>query len=1067
MARKNKYLKFGNRADRNLSDVSDPVKALDNILDNLSQNLDQAGNTLSFTGADIAPLIGLAQSGLADRLTTDGQALALVGLGGNTVQVTNAVNTLIDVAPRLTIQDYIDNYKSVLGDPPWVNGGQGPDALLIPSNRLNARTTDSIGSENIEPVNALSGARYRYEDMTAGATLDEITTELNAISGQSRPNGTQLSSTSAGNYYIVWKLGDTSNWAAAGASASPKVGEVFLGTSTSITGTGRVVQAKAINTTLVTGRIYTIIDIGADETTMTPAQWSDAGLDGCPYVGKEFVCGADTAIVGDAIVTDVWVIGSQFDCTVNGSSGTKAKLRNVTHPTGNSETTATPANLKASSVWTKKDQDSVSSPYTRFVGPVKAWEDGRLTLNGQIDGSFPDTFGGYQWTGYQSNRFETVFETNAYYTIEEDIVDDTNNPDANWKLLKAVVQNNFKTNYPVLVTTVDEVTRLEFTDEIDYKRVTQAMECVIGDSTAEVNVTYKRFSSAYNSNKYYAELSEDFALEDVTGKRIVEFNWDATNVLTIDNVDISRPASGARRHVRYTAWWPALTGQDAANFPSKEFNEVRAGSERLSYKYFYTDSGITTSYGKYTFPYFDSNRVKLTNQSTATKLTVNKQISLEYQPKQSSLGVFPDHNESTNIVSMLQLKVTDNSGTIETYLNDSTLSKVEVGDWITVIPNFEVAASQWGNTASKAYSFQVLSKIGDNKVFVDPNFAQGTQISVNDSFYAMHCKNEGLVGIFKQGGGILGQARLSKLNVTTGSMNVPLTDVSIHDNLFAVRWQGSTNESLANHNFPYYLNPLILDFKDSGGTVTSDIGNAFYLDALTVAHPREPNGWITNNLNAYGIAFVYASRGLTDNSAAAECGGVYGLEVGATATANDTTITVADDLTSVDVSTNDYVYFVGPDAANPVIKQKDISNVSTQIQSKNTNGGVGAHTITLTQAITADLAAGTTLVLTKDTAFANVTAEKEKNREYCIIPLNTAPPFESTDEGLATPANKRNLILKKLVFDEIEIDIPENKIIPLSGKVFATTGSTHSFTIENNGSNFKVLINNSTLSNAP
>ena len=57
--------------------------------------------------------------------------------------------------------------------------------------------------------------------------------------------------------------------------------------------------------------------------------------------------------------------------------------------------------------------------------------------------------------------------------------------------------------------------------------------------------------------------------------------------------------------------------------------------------------------------------------------------------------------------------------------------------------------------------------------------------------------------------------------------------------------------------------------------------------------------------------------------------------------------------------------------------------------------------------------------------------------------------------------------LPEITKEEIEIDIPENKIIPLSGKVFATTGSTHSFTIENNGSNFKVLINNSTLSNAP
>ena len=39
-----KYLKFGARADKNLSDITDPIAALNNILDDISIELDEGGN---------------------------------------------------------------------------------------------------------------------------------------------------------------------------------------------------------------------------------------------------------------------------------------------------------------------------------------------------------------------------------------------------------------------------------------------------------------------------------------------------------------------------------------------------------------------------------------------------------------------------------------------------------------------------------------------------------------------------------------------------------------------------------------------------------------------------------------------------------------------------------------------------------------------------------------------------------------------------------------------------------------------------------------------------------------
>ena len=139
-----KYIKFGLRADKNLADLTDSTQALANVLDDNSAALDEAGQKSGFTVADISPVIGLRNTGLSDFTNEDGQSTDLANLNGTVVSFTNTLGSNQIVEPLVTIQDNISNFKSVLGNPPWINGGDGLNCFFVGSDRINPSPTNAI-----------------------------------------------------------------------------------------------------------------------------------------------------------------------------------------------------------------------------------------------------------------------------------------------------------------------------------------------------------------------------------------------------------------------------------------------------------------------------------------------------------------------------------------------------------------------------------------------------------------------------------------------------------------------------------------------------------------------------------------------------------------------------------------------------------------------------------------------------------------------------------------------------------------------------------------------------------
>lgn len=150
------------------------------------------------------------------------------------------------------------------------------------------------------------------------------------------------------------------------------------------------------------------------------------------------------------------------------------------------------------------------------------------------------------------------------------------------------------------------------------------------------------------------------------------------------------------------------------------------------------------------------------------------------------------------------------------------------------------------------------------------------------------------------------------------------------------------------------------------------------------------------NLTGSQNIYYYSDRGLNNNAYDAFCTGVVGAEVAVSANPGDSTIT----LDSVDGVISGMVIMSSPYL--PTLDPNDLVNTRTLV----TNVNTGTNQVTFNRTIqgTDQMVVGTTVVF----APSNTTQDKEP----CVIPLNTAPPFVGTLEGLrTTDGNMTNNVL--------------------------------------------------------
>jgi len=170
--------------------------------------------------------------------------------------------------------------------------------------------------------------------------------------------------------------------------------------------------------------------------------------------------------------------------------------------------------------------------------------------------------------------------------------------------------------------------------------------------------------------------------------------------------------------------------------------------------------------------------------------------------------------------------------------------------------------------------------------------------------------------------------------------------------------------------------------------IAPNLASGDYVRVVSVVNNRQ---FTTNrNLNLSGTEriYFYSDKGLANRAFDNFCQGTIGAEIAVTASNGDTYLTLN---TVEGIVPNNVIQ------SAPFIPFDPGNNIITKIQEVNP-AGYPANTVRITRALAhpdgKDMVAGITIVAAPSTTTLN--------KEACVIPLNTAPPFVGTLEGLRT-----------------------------------------------------------------
>lgn len=124
------YRRIGIRRDNNFSDIGDPKKALNNLLDKL------VDGDSTFISEDLDAIRGLFATGLS--------ANEYRNFGGSTVNETNINGTTRAADPSITYQNRLDKFKINSGESPRLNGGPGLTANYFNQDQVKFNTEQDV-----------------------------------------------------------------------------------------------------------------------------------------------------------------------------------------------------------------------------------------------------------------------------------------------------------------------------------------------------------------------------------------------------------------------------------------------------------------------------------------------------------------------------------------------------------------------------------------------------------------------------------------------------------------------------------------------------------------------------------------------------------------------------------------------------------------------------------------------------------------------------------------------------------------------------------------------------------
>jgi hypothetical protein len=620
------------------------------------------------------------------------------------------------------------------------------------------------------------------------------------------------------------------------------------------------------------------------------------------------------------------------------------------------------------------------------------WNNGVFQLDSKLHPTFPNTYGMIQWTGYLSAQFSQQWESTGLFLIEQDLIN--NGTDNNWITLKNVYSDTFIISD--VSWTNDGTTTTLLLGSTDVQRLAQ-VKAICRGMKVTLDATEYEITSVNEASGSCTILGA------LTGSNAsVEFNWSLSDDLVrTGTISIDQPRVGGKTRVRYTVWWPNPSdlGLPAnSTYRTKRFAFAIENSDRLPFAFLYSTYDPNQGFGQYTYEYFKDNRASFLKQDSAFVLRVNNTISMNYTPPNELSSIVKSMGSGATTVTPRTFDIVDTYGKLEGNFADCV-----VGDWLVF------------SIGSNYYTFQIEEINSSTIVYVTESLLTITGSSTGTTIAnGIIFKNLGLIGLF----------RLESAGGTQGAL-YPILGTAVSPD----------------YVYPDYIaTGILLDGTSGFKPLRITDVSAKLSNPKTITTLNYLSNGSTLPSTATHICAVYSSRGLEDLSSVDQCKGVYGREVDVTASGLATAITLT---TNSGVSVGDFVQYAGAGGVgDPVITEgTTVSSLS------------GSTVVNLS----AGIRAGKTLNKAATVIFikaADRSLHGTDNKEYCVIPLNTAPPFEGTDLGLVTTAINSNLIVKNFKFAKLDLTVPSANIETVVG----ATSSSQYFPFIYNGNTYKALI---------
>lgn len=627
----------------------------------------------------------------------------------------------------------------------------------------------------------------------------------------------------------------------------------------------------------------------------------------------------------------------------------------------------------------------------RILTDEDYWIDGRFAFGGPLHPTFTSSFGALCWEGHFSAYYnnDLTILTNAFCLFEE-----YNESTSSWETIKRVSG--------------------EGSDEVCLELPGNATNQLTGISVASTSMqfaweglkitqgasTYKIIKVNHSSNTIDLEkiAGPGSGLNYIGGLGEC-FTWNiGEDDLKVDFNPFGSKAKGQTNRIRITVWYPrpeqfggdhtlipgAVSNQDSDNFKT---DVTTYGPLKFSFNIhdaFDTAAGITPFSYWYKTPQLAPDSVPKTNTFDHFKRNrISGRLKKSDQYLQNEKPVYVDYAPTTSVNDYVK----NNGASVAfTYFGDNTF-----GTSATFIEEGDILLPAFVDTQN--FTFLQVYEARGSTIITEPfrgNFAQdlesGSYIAPGTSDNYFVVKPKGLLNVYTNNNAIsvsagvgsaheLKEAGNNATGYTYAEYQYDTADMRVGDLVITLNSTQNTCRRIL-----------------SEPTIT---GTSEGMDTVTFV--SNPIGNDTYDADVYDWVLVFGHRGLSDHSVSAQCEGVYGKEVAATANSGATQIFLTD-VTGITAhaSTGDFVQLPG------IVSGTNTTRVT------GVNDSTNPPSITLSTGLIGSLPASRTLIFVKD---ANDPGSDPAtgDKELCVIPLNTAPPFAGTDLGLSTVASHPHL----------------------------------------------------------